>query len=525
MSRNIFKTLRWLLLLAAVTMMILSNSQYLQAKSASAEPKETPAGNNGNNTGITQPSEPSGTEPSSAAPSGTEPSNTAPAGTEPSNTALSSIEPTAPTSPEPSETIPVEPKPSETGHVVQIPQKDLTLDQINAILKGYGKMTTPGMKFDVYKQAMNRPWIDAKDYENTPEKVTIDLNEKIDNEKYYELLKKLSRYDGVYLFEIGKTTNGQPIYSISIDFESDETKEVYMFTGQVHAREFGGGVFILKMFADLIQKAQTDASVQNLLKRVKYVAVPIINLDARQKIIDADPYYAGDPNNLWKLAVNGVDINRNFPGINAGLLANGYTPANATSRLIKAKGPYFGSNSETQAMIKWLYHYVINEKAVYLADMHQQGRVMYSGKPWDTAAGETRCKSTALNVMAYMNRGNKEKYYFIPESLNYGLRGEGSSITDYTMSLAFGAKYSEAFGINVFLDAKGNEYTLLQIRDMEKSPVELKKANPKFVAATYEIGFGNVAVGYTSSARRLLSQEYTKYHFDSMLEDLPGLVQ
>ena len=117
------------------------------------------------------------------------------------------------------------------------------------------------------------------------------------------------------------------------------------------------------------------------------------------------------------------------------------------------------------------------------------------------------------------------RFYFIPESLNYGLRGEGSSITDYAMSLAFGARYSEAFGINVYVDSKGKEYTLLQIPDLEESPVQLEKANPRFAAATYEIGIGNAYLGYSANTRCLIAEEYTKYHFDSLLEALPDLVQ
>ncbi len=506
MSGKIYKALRWLLLTTVAFMLIfLSNSQYPLAKYASADPIDTPNGNKPGQTDTTQPTSP--------LPSGTEPVG-------------GNIEPgrTIPHVSEPTEPFPGE-QPDATNPVVQLPQKDLPLSKTNSILKNYGKMTSPGMKSEVYNQVMSRPWIDAKDYINDAENITINLNEKIDNEKYYELLKKLSRYDGVYLYEIGETTDGLPIYSISIDFQSDKPKEVYMFVGQVHAREFAGGVFILKMFADLVQKAQTDASVQSLLKNVKYVAVPIINLDVRQKIIDGDPYFSGDQNDLWKDAVDGVELNRNYPGINAGMLAKGLSPAGLTSSHANARGSYFGSAQETQAMMKWLHHYIVNEKAVYLADVHQMGRVMYSGKPWDTAAGEARCKSVSQKVLDYINRGNNEKYYFIPESLNYGLRGEGSSITDYAMSLAFGAKYSEAFGINVYVDSKGNEYTLLQIPDLDKSPVKFEKASPRFVAATYEIGIGNAYLGYSASTRRLIAEEYTKYHFDTLLEVLPDLVQ
>jgi hypothetical protein len=406
-------------------------------------------------------------------------------------------------------------------------ESSLSLDEANSILKNHGKMLTAGMSYESYENAMKLKWEDETDYFNKPSAIDIDLESVIDNNKYYEILKILSRHEGVYLYKIGESVGGLPLYSISIDYPSKDSKRTFLFTGQIHSREFAGGVFLLKMFTDLIQKAATDKQISDMLRKVKYVAVPIVSLDVRQKIIESDQNYIRVQGELWKESLNGVDLNRNFPGINAGMLSytNRYSPATSAAASL-ARGPYFGCNPETQALMKWLFYYIIHEQAVYYADFHQQGMVMYSGKPWDTKDNEERYKNIALSVLSFMNAGNWPKYRYIPEKPGYGLEGEGSTITDYAVSIAMGAKFSKAFGVCVIPDESRNkEYTLLHIKDLDNSGIKLKRGNDRFVAATYEIGYGDISLGYSQRARRLHAQEYEKYRYGKLLEVLPELVK
>ncbi|MGB4661056.1 MAG: M14 family metallopeptidase, partial [Mobilitalea sp.] len=382
-----------------------------------------------------------------------------------------------------------------------------------------------GMPYAEYKDAMEYEWKDCTDYKTKHTKITLDIKKTMNYSTYVNTLKRLSRYEGVYLYKIGKSTEGRNIYAIEIDMESNENKVVFMFTGQVHAREFAGGTFLVNMFVDLVQKAQTDEVTMDLLKSYKYVAVPIINVDGREALIkEPSEWISGT--SLWKAYTNGTDGNRNFPSVLWGQVSKG----NNLKWNVKSKpgacnyaGKYAGSNSETKAMIKWLYHYIAVEKAVCLLDMHQQGSGLYAGKGWSTKAQEKKANNLRKNIFKILNEGNYSRTYrIIKDEPTYGLVGSGSSITDYAVSVASGAKFSTAMGFFAYTDEK-KEYMLLQITDIDNVKFNVSVINKNFSALTVEIGLGTKYLGNSRSTRNLLAIEYRKYHFDKLLESLADI--
>lgn len=452
------------------------------------------------------------------------------------------IEPTI--SPEPTITPTVTPTPKPTAKkltstlelmsehdyvaesVTGLTTKKASVKTLQEDLNDYGTLYGKGMPYKEYKKAMNYMWTDCTDYKNEPIKVSVDLTKTIDYEKYVSILKKLSRYDGVYLYKIGETAGGKNLYSIEIDIDSTEDKEVFMFTGSIHAREFAGGEFLLKEFADLIQKAQTDEDTMNMLKKYKYVAVPIINADSRENIIDQKGNWKIG-SKLWKAYKNGVDGNRNYPGLLWGQLAHGNSiPYNISDKSSYAyyAGDYAGCCSETKAMMKWFYHYVVIEQARYYFDYHQQGRVIYAGKGWQTRKQEKRCISLEKNVANILNDGNLKTYTCKKDNSQYGLQGEGSTNTDYAVSLAVGGKFSPAYGFTVFTDGK-KEYPLLKVMDLDTTEIEVQEANSHFAAIAIEIGNGTNYLGNSKKTRRLNAKEYTKYHYSKLLEAIPGFIK
>lgn len=411
--------------------------------------------------------------------------------------------------------------------VTGISEEKVPVSTLNEKLSEYGKLYGTGMPYEEYKEAMGYEWIDCTDYKKNPTKITVDLTKNINYKTYVDTLKKLSRYDGVYLYKIGKSTEGRDLYAIEIDVESkNKDKQVFMLTGSVHGREFAGGSFTLKMFVDLVQKAQTDSSVMEILKNNKYVAVPIINVDVREEIIKNQKKWTTSGNEIWKAYINGTDGNRNFPGLAWGEVSKG----NKLKWNIEPKatyanyaGDYAGSNNETKALMKWLYHYTIVEKATCLLDMHQQGRVIYAGKGWSSKAQEKRATKLRTNVLGFLNKGNSIKYIRIEDEPKYGLNGTGSTITDYAVALSAGAKFSPAYGFSAFTDGK-KEYILMEINDVDDAEFKIKAPNPKFATLTVEIGYGKSYLGSTPSTRNNISKEYTKYHFNDLLVSLPKLI-
>lgn len=412
--------------------------------------------------------------------------------------------------------------------VTGVSQVKATLAELQKGLKGIGTLRGTGMPYEQYEKAMSYQWEDETQYDKQPVSIKVDITKTMDYNAYITVLKKLSRYEGVYLYKIGTSTQGRALYAVEIDMDSDYNKNVIMLTGQVHAREFGGGTYIVKQLVDLVQKAQTDKKTKELLKKNKYVAVPIINVDGREALIKTPGKYTKKDGTLWKAYPNGTDGNRNFPGLHWGQLLKG----NKLNPIIEQKpgyanypGTYAGSMNETKALMKWLYHYIVVEKAKIYLDMHMQGSIIYAGKTWQTKAQEKLSTDLRTGVMEVLNKGiTKRKYIPVYESSIYGLKGEGSSLTDYAISLGVGAKFSPAYGFLAFTDGE-KEYILMQIKDLDQTKLRFDAQNPNIAAITLEIGYGVKYLGNSNNARTLLANEYNYYNYGKLLEALPKVIK
>lgn len=200
--------------------------------------------------------------------------------------------------------------------VTDVSKAKKSLTTLRNLMKNYGSLYGEGMPFAEYKEAMKDKWTDATEYKKESVKLFVDIEKTMNYNSYVDTIKKLSRYEGVFLYKIGKSTEGRDLYAIEIDMQSDYDKNVIMLTGQIHAREFGGGTFLVKQLVDLVQKAQTDVKTMELLKKNKYVAVPIFNVDGREALINAASKWTDKKGGLWKAYTNGTDGGRNFPVFN-----------------------------------------------------------------------------------------------------------------------------------------------------------------------------------------------------------------
>jgi hypothetical protein len=402
----------------------------------------------------------------------------------------------------------------------------LPLKNLKDFVKKFGTLYGRGMSFYEYKKAMSYEWSDCTEYNKKPVRITVDITKSMNYKSYVEILKKLSRYRGVYLYQIGQSTEDRNLYAIEIDIPSKKKKDVLMFTGQVHAREFAGGTFLVKMLVDLVQKAQSDKQTMELLMNYKYVVVPIINVDGREALIKNTKKWTTSTG-MWKAYTNGTDGNRNFPGLLWGQLTQG----NDLKRSIKFKpgsenyaGKYAGSNNETKALMKWIYHYTIVEKALCLVDMHQQGALVYAGKGWTTKEQSNVSIKLRKKVLEFLNKGNtKRKYGVDYDEPVYGFEGGFSTITDYAISISCGAKFSPAMGCCAFTDGK-KEFMLLEIVDLDEKKIKVNAPNKSFATLTMEIGKGSKYLGNSTSTRKLIAEEYINYHFNSFMEKLPEML-
>ncbi|NLP33913.1 MAG: hypothetical protein GX359_01815 [Clostridiales bacterium] len=277
------------------------------------------------------------------------------------------------------------------------------------------------------------------------------------------------------------------------------------------------------MFVDLVQKAQTDKEIMNMLYRNKFVAVPIINVDGREALIN-EPEKWKSSSQLWKAYSNGTDGNRNFPTLSWGQVSKGnklnYSVVSKPG-FINYGGEHAGSNKETKAMMKWIYHYTVVEQAECLIDMHQQGSEIYAGKGWGLKSQSYLSVDLRDDILSILNTGNTDrKYKVVKDEPKFGLTGRAATITDYAFSISAGGKFSPAAGFCVLIDGK-KEVLLMQINDMDNAKFKIKAPNKTFKTITIEIGKGVKYLGNSKKTRELLAEEYWKYNFGALMECLP----
>lgn len=405
--------------------------------------------------------------------------------------------------------------------VTGLTKESYTRKEIEDRLKDYGTFDGPmGMPVKEYKEAMNAKWVDVTKYENQrkdPRTVELDLDKKYTYDDLVSFMEALSDREGVYMFDIGSTTLGRRMYALEIDIPSDYEKKVVVLTGNIHARETAGSVFIIKEIAELLQSDTDEA--KKLLQKIKFAIVPCVNPDGREGVAFNTSKYKYSNGQLWKATSNGTDLNRNFPGLSWSQVKEGYEKSDFisdSSKKIYYPGDYAGSCNETKAMMKFLYHYIKIEKAQVLIDYHQQGRIGYAGKPFQKSSQQKRCKELAKYLFGRMNPSLK-KYIWWGEKEEYGLNGTGSTLTDFAVSIATGAKFSPGYGFFVYTDGK-KEYPLIMIPRLDDTSLSVvHETNSKFATTTIEIGYGKEYLGYGSTSRELLKKEYDRYKFGRLL--------
>lgn len=399
---------------------------------------------------------------------------------------------------------------SEKQKWINVNEELQDLATTNAELQEYGRFNVAGMKTKDYAKVMTTEWKPVES--NEPfQNLSLDLKKSYSYRELENFMKDLSKYNGLDLSIIGKSVKGRNIYNLSLNVNPFiEKKDLILITGQVHAREFAGGMFVLKQFEDLIKKAQTDPYTKLLLENIRIEAVPIVNPDGREEIINGG-------NVRKKSNANGVDLNRNFPAVSASQVGKNQK----TNPLIASKpgleffaGYNLGSEPETQALMTWLQIHM--PKANFHMDYHQQGRGIYVTKPWNTSSNNQINVNFLNNLLNHINKNAPSRYIRLSDNSNYGFDGSSGTITDYGASVAAGLQFSKKYG-RMTLNVNNEELPLLIFKDLKNYSSHYKPINKDFAVATIEIGSGLKALGYNAEARSLMEQEYTKYNFNTLL--------
>ena len=213
---------------------------------------------------------------------------------------------------------------------------------------------------------------------------------------YYEIenyLKELSKSDIVNLFVIGKSVDNRDIYNIEIG----KGQNTLLIDSNIHSGEVANTPILMAFLIDLVNNYESgNNEVVNTLNSVKIASIPCINPDGYEvfnfgveSINNKELWIYKNKDSInfnnFKFNANGVDLNRNFPTQNAGLYYKEYnllknvSLTKSTQTTLYFGGETLGSEPETKAvMYQMLTHY---KNAYAYINLHNQGRVIYSGKP------------------------------------------------------------------------------------------------------------------------------------------------
>jgi g-D-glutamyl-meso-diaminopimelate peptidase len=239
-------------------------------------------------------------------------------------------------------------------------------------------------------------------YNNIPIKIDIsgeyipleyDFEKVLHYSEIEEYINDLSKSTIVNSYIIGKSVDNRNIYNVEVG----NGKKVLMIDSNIHAAEGANTPMLLKFLIDIVNQYNSgNEKIIKLLNDVKIAAILCINPDGYEvfnfgieSINNKELwiYQNKDSVNInnFKYNANGVDLNRNFPTQNAGLyykseeLISSVSLTRTTKKLSYFGGEVLGSEPETKAvMYQILTHY---KDAYAYINLHNQGRVIYSGKP------------------------------------------------------------------------------------------------------------------------------------------------
>lgn len=429
-------------------------------------------------------------------------------------------------------------------------------------------LATPGVKNSVYNKIMTKQWYYyglTGNFYNVQLK-DVDISEKYTYTDIVDSMYEMTRIPGVYLFEIGSTQGGngqksKDMYVLEIDCDAqggngaNPNKNTVIITAGVHARETANPVIVLKQITDMLNAYEkNDSETVAILKTTRFVVICCCNPDGYNGIIENSNNKKWKYSNgqYWKANGKGTDIGRNFPGLAWGQVKYSNvknktaikTNSNigSSSSKLGYPGPSAASASETQAIMKVLYYYIVADPAaktddyfesyVLLVDYHSQGREIYSGKTWLGSDAADVAENVGKYVANVMNAGvSSNKYKYVKEDKNYDLDGTGSTLTDYGVSLGIGAKHSSKYGFMVF-EKRSNrnklsaEIPLIRVQDLQQFIfdngnsyiVHKDYTGYNFWTVTLETCMGSDALGGTTKARSLAATEYDKYNYGKLLK-------
>lgn len=283
----------------------------------------------------------------------------------------------------------------------------------------------------------------------------VDLNQVNTAETIYDKVLLLEeRYsDIIDVKELGMSTDGRPIYVVKMTSDvaiNNRVPEGYVekmhffYEAGIHSRENPGPNIVLKMIEDYAKDYYKEGVIpdyslksilsDNVLHFIVLSNPDGYNLSTRGLYTISKPYqdkllsFRDKDYRSYKANINGVDLNRNFPGYYYDLSLESWRNIwNLIHNDFRSYYPggafYFGPFEASEIETRLMMDYVLSYDFRNYISFHSKGQVIYSDKWMLSDLHNERSQSLALAI-------EEETGYDIIEGSRY--TSSSGYLTDYT---------------------------------------------------------------------------------------------
>lgn len=210
----------------------------------------------------------------------------------------------------------------------------------------------------------------------------------------------------------GKTVRGRELAVIEFsDFrgEPELGKPAVKYIGNIHGNEVVGRELMLMLMSYLCsQHASRDGGIVNLLRSTSVHIMPSMNPDGWQSAADSIRELGYSNGITGRTNANGIDLNRNFPDLDAPLFARATLLTDHLLREVVYNRT--GLQPETRAVIEW----ILSRPFVLSASFH--GGDLVVNYPYDEG------------------RGGRNEYSMSPDDTTFRLLSRAFSLKHHTMA-------------------------------------------------------------------------------------------
>ncbi|XP_062898078.1 carboxypeptidase A6 [Mobula hypostoma] len=116
----------------------------------------------------------------------------------------------------------------------------------------------------------------------------------------------------LYLFSIGKSYEGRPLYVLQLGKKSHPFKKAVWIDCGIHAREWIGPAFCQWFVKEAVKTYHSDPVMRKLLKQLYFYIMPVFNVDGYHYSWTKDRFWRKTRSNSTYFNCHGVDANRNW---------------------------------------------------------------------------------------------------------------------------------------------------------------------------------------------------------------------